>query len=153
MFKDCSVLSLSKLYCGVIKPIPFLACQQALGMENGDILDEQITASSEKGSNHAAHQGRLHFKKVQGIFGAWTADNDDLHQWLQVDTGSPYTKVTRVATQGRDATGTNQWVTRYKLQYGSNGVHFRYYREQGQTTNKVNQKRPVLSRVLNGVNR
>ena len=122
-------------------------------MENGDILDEQITASSEKGSNHAAHQGRLHFKKVQGIFGAWTADNDDLHQWLQVDTGSPYTKVTRVATQGRDATGTNQWVTRYKLQYGINGVHFRYYREQGQTTNKVNQKQPVLSRVLNGVNR
>jgi len=106
-------------------------------MENGVILDEQITASSVKSSNHAAHHGRLHFQRVSGIYGAWTANIDDLHQWLQVDTGSPYTKVTRVATQGRDATLANQWVTLYKLQYGSNGVHFQYYREQGQTTNKV----------------
>lgn len=55
-------------------------------MENGDILDGQITASSELTSNHAAHRGRLHLKKSQGQFGAWTAANDDLHQWLQVDT-------------------------------------------------------------------
>ena len=100
-------------------------------MGNGAILDEQITASSEESSNHSAHQGRVH------LIGAWTADIDDLYQWLQVDTGSPYTKVTRVATQGRDVPGINQWVTMYKLQYGSNGVHFRYYREHGQTTNKV----------------
>ena len=119
-------------------------------MENGVILDEQITASSVKNIDHAAHQGRLHFKKAQGIVGAWTANNEDLHQWLQVDTGSPYTKVTRVATQGRDASRVDQWVTMYKLQYGSNGVHFRYYREQGQTTNKVNRKRSFLSKGPNG---
>ena len=121
-------------------------------MENGVIPDEQITASSVKSVNHAAHHGRLHFKKIQGTAGAWTADNEDLHQWLQVDTGNPYTKITRVATQGRDSAVTDQWVTMYKLQYGSNGVHFRCYREQGQTTNKVNQKRPFLSKGLNGVN-
>ena len=109
-------------------------------MENGVILDEQITASSEKNSDHAARQGRLNFERIQDKFGAWTAANEDVHQWLQVDTGSPYTKVTRVATQGRHATGgTDQWVTIYKLQYGSDGVHFRYYRDQGQTTNKVNK--------------
>ena len=122
-------------------------------MENGVILDEQITASSVKSIDHAAHRGRLHFKRVQGMpGGGWTANNDDLHQWLQVDTGSPYTKVTHVATQGKDAAFTDQWVTMYKLQYGSNGVHFRYYREQGQTTNKVNQKfkRPFLSKGPNG---
>ena len=122
-------------------------------MENGDILDGQITASSEQSSDQAAHQGRLHFKEGQGKSGAWTAANDNLYQWLQVDTGSPYSKVTRVATQGRNATGTDQWVTMYKLQYGSNGVHFRYHREQGQTANKVNQKRPVLSKRLKEVNR
>lgn len=108
-------------------------------MENGVILDGQITASSEKSSSHAARQGRLHHSGGPDTFGSWTAANDDLHQWLQVDIGSPYTKVTRVATQGRNADNANQWVTMYKLQYGSNGVHFRYYREQGQTTNKVNQ--------------
>lgn len=110
-------------------------------MENGDILDGQITASTELTSTHAAHRGRLHLKKSQGQLGAWTAANDDVHQWLQVDTGSPYTKVTHVATQGRNAASTDQWVTMYKLQHGSNGVHFRYYREQGQTTSKVNPKK------------
>ena len=36
-----------------------LECQDALGMENGGVLDEQITASSELNDNSAAYQGRL----------------------------------------------------------------------------------------------
>jgi len=45
-------------------------------------------------------------------------------------------KVTRVATQGRYSV-YNQWVTKYKLQYSDDGVNFQYYKEQGQTTDKV----------------
>ena len=107
-------------------------------MENGAITDGQITASSEKSNTQEAIRGRLHAKKGPGLAGAWSAKTNDPHQWLQVDLGSQYFKVTRVATQGRNAgSGTNQWVTMYKLQYGDNGAHFRYYREQGQTANKV----------------
>ena len=112
-----------------IDPIQLLACQEALGMENGAILDEQITASSQSNSDHAPFQGRLHFQK------SWTAGTTNLHQWLQVDLGSQYTKVTRVATQGRNDAA--QWVTKYKLSYSDDGVNFQYHKEQGQTTAKV----------------
>ena len=111
-----------------------LECSEALGMESGAISDKQIKASSQWDSNHAPFQGRLHFQRIfEG--GSWLARKNDLHQWLQVDLGSQYTKVTRVATQGRNA--VKQWVTKYKLTYSNDGVNFQYYREQGQTTDKV----------------
>ena len=104
-------------------------------MENGAILDEQITASSQFNSDHAPFQGRLHFQETTSKAGSWTAGTEDHLQWLQVDLGSQYTKVTRVATQGRNDFA--QWVTKYKLTYSDDGVSFHYYREQGQTADKV----------------
>ena len=109
----------------------FLDCQSALGMESGAISDAQISASSEYGSSdHAAIQGRLHFQAVSNPFkaGSWSARTADANQWLQVDLGNPHTKVTRVATQGRNR-DHRQWVTRYKLQHSDDGVSFQYYKE------------------------
>ncbi len=104
-------------------------------MENGAIFERQINASSQLDANHAATQGRLNFKATADIAGSWTAARNDSSQWLHIDLGSRYTKVTRVATQGRsDAT---QWVTKYKLQYSKDGVNFQYYREPGKTADKV----------------
>ena len=102
-------------------------------MEDDAISDGQITASSQWNAFQAAHQGRLHH---QSIHGGWAAATDDANQWLQIDLGSQYTKVTRVATQGR--TGVNMdWVTKYKLQYSNDGVNWQYYREPGEATDKV----------------
>ena len=112
-----------------------LDCQEALGMENGTISDRQISASSQWTADYAAIQGRLHFKAIPKNAGSWSAGKNDLHQWLQVDLGSQYTKVTRVAIQGRN--DYNQWVTKYKLQYSNDGVNFQYYREQRQIVDKV----------------
>lgn len=53
--------------------------------------------------------------------------NDD-KQWLQVDLGGP-SKVTRCATQGRD--NANEWVTKYKVQYSSDGRTFVTYQKYG----------------------
>ena len=105
-------------------------------MENGAILDEQITSSSQRDENHAPFQGRLHFQASGRKQGSWVAASSDVHQWLQIDFGSQFTKVTRVATQGRNGVCC-EWVSRYKLQYCDNGVNFQYYREQGQTADKV----------------
>ena len=106
-------------------------------MENGAILDGQITASSQLSYDVAPFQGRLHFKFTEKRKkGGWIAARTDLHQWLQVDLGSQFTKVTRVATQGRSG-GCCDWVERYKLQHCDDGVNFQYYREQGQTSDKV----------------
>ena len=104
-------------------------------MENGTIPNGQLSASSEWDANHAASQGRLNFKAVPGKAGSWSAKTNDVNQWLQVDLGTQYTKVTRVATQGRN--GYSQWVTKYTLQYSNDGVNFQYFKEQGQTAFKV----------------
>ena len=103
-------------------------------MESKLISDDQISASSELGSNYSAVQARLHFKADGGKAGGWTALSDDLNQWLQVDLGS-YTRVTRVATQGRN--GYDQWVTKYKLQYSDDGATFEFYKDAGDTSPKV----------------
>ena len=98
-------------------------------METGAISDAQISASSEYNANYAAKQGRLHFLAVPGKAGSWSAKTNNVNQWLQIDLGNQHTKVTRVATQGRN--DYSQWVTKYKLQYSDNGVNFKYYRENG----------------------
>ena len=107
-------------------------------MENGAILDGQITASSKLDENHAPFQGRLHFKKSGNKHGSWSAATSDAYQWLQIDLVSQYNEVTRVATQGRNAF-KYQFITKYRLQYSSDGVTFLYYRERGQTAAKVKE--------------
>ena len=67
--------------------------------------------------------------------GSWSARHNNLGQWLQIDLGNKHTKVTGLATQGRN--GYDQWVTKYKVQYSDNGFYFKYYTEQGQIGSKV----------------
>ncbi|CAB4025856.1 Hypothetical predicted protein, partial [Paramuricea clavata] len=43
----------------------------ALGMENGTIRDNQITASSEYGRYYGASNGRLNYTPKSGTIGAW----------------------------------------------------------------------------------
>ena len=117
-----------------------LGCRQALGMESGTIPDSHISASSQWDSSHAPFQGRLHFQGVFFKSGSWSARRNDLSQWLQVDLGSQYIKVTRVATQGRN--GHSQWVTRYKLLYSKDGLNFLYYTEQGKPAHEVQSDLP-----------
>ena len=94
-----------------------------------------MSASSQWDTNHGASQGRLHFQAASGTGGSWTARRNDSHQWLQIDLGNQQTKVTGVATQGSN--GQNQWVTKYRLQYGEDGENFQYYIEQEENEDKV----------------
>ncbi|XP_022796963.1 uncharacterized protein LOC111335346 [Stylophora pistillata] len=109
------------------------SCSTPMGMENGQIRDTQITASSEFLRNHAAVQGRLNFKAGGGKTGSWSANINNGYQWLQVDLGR-YKVVTGIATQGRNA--VPQWVTLYELQYSEDEVTFVYYKEPGQSSPK-----------------
>ncbi|XP_015764736.1 PREDICTED: uncharacterized protein LOC107343668 [Acropora digitifera] len=122
-------------------------CQDALGMENGEVLDEQITASSELNGNSAAYQGRLNahesVQEIRSIIksGAWVAGTSDQSQWLQVDLYDDESLINRVATQGRNQDvswnpDNSQWVERYKLQYSNDGRDFEFYHEQGKSTAK-----------------
>ena len=104
-------------------------------MENYEIPDEQISASSQWDADHAASQGRLNYKASGNKQGGWSARTNDQNQWLQIDLGDMNTTVTGLATQGRNA--NNQWVTEYKLQHSNDGVNFQYYKEHGQSDDEV----------------
>ena len=122
---------------GQIPETRSLMCQDALGLESGAIKDSQITASSQYNDNVAANQGRMNVQATQNQGGGWEAATIDPNQWLQVDLGSQYFIVTRMATQGRNHRDLKRWVTKYKLQYSNDGLTFRCYIEHGQTAEKV----------------
>ena len=123
--------------------LPFsehLECRSSLGMENGNITDTQITASSEwRGTDNYLHayRGRLHLKRAGNMKGAWAAGQKDVNEWLQVDLRSYNARVTGVATQGRQ--DRNQWVTKYKLQFSffNEPGSFQTYKEKGQNKEKA----------------
>ena len=102
-----------------------------LGMENGAISDSQISASSQWDSSLSPKNGRLNHE--QG--GAWAARRNNDEQWLQIDLRDQQTKVTRVGTQGRSR--NRQWVRKYKLQYGNDEGSLQYFKEEGQSADKV----------------
>ena len=117
-------------------------------MESGDIADAQIRASSMLDGKNSPGQARLYQKADGRMAGAWSAQKNDVNQWLQVDFGS-YTKVSRVATQGKS--GLNQWVTKYKIQYSDDGENFWVYKEPGTSLAKVSSfKYSRLSLHLSG---
>ena len=111
-------------------------CRTPLGMESGAIKDAQITASTQSDDNHAPSRARLNSKLPGVETGAWSSRVLDLKQWLQVDLGR-YTSVTGIATQGRNVNWHNDWVTKYRLQYSTDGVNFHFYKEKGDNSVKV----------------
>ena len=110
-------------------------CHDALGVESGAISDRQMSASSQWDEILPASQGRLNVEAVSGKGGSWSAKDNNVHQWLQVDLGNPHTKVTALATQGRN--DYPQWVTKYKVQYSGDGVSFQYFIEEQSSTIRV----------------
>jgi len=110
-------------------------------MESGAITDGQISASSEHSASLAAIRGRLNVAHSPGKGGSWSARHLDQNQWLQIDVRSQYTKVTRVATQGRG--DYPQWVTKYMLQFINGGGNFHDYKLQYHTTYKVKAPNPL----------
>ncbi|RMX61254.1 hypothetical protein pdam_00007371 [Pocillopora damicornis] len=60
----------------IVKKGPCTACMSSLGLENGQIRDKQISASSELDKQHAAKQGR----QFQGN----TNQSSIVHHWLKL---------------------------------------------------------------------
>ena len=93
-------------------------------MEDGHIANYQITASSAWRNWTRAYFGRLDEDPVKDITnGVWTSSTSDKDQWIQVNFGIPRL-ITGIITQGRH--GAKQWVTRYRVQYGDDGINWEY---------------------------
>ncbi len=97
-------------------------------MQNEQIPDSAITASTESGDSTKAFNGRLHFLYRSGRVGGWIAGRKDENQFLQVNFGD-WRNVTRVAIQGRQ--DADEWVKSFSLSYGYDSVFFKDYKEDG----------------------
>jgi hypothetical protein len=102
-------------------------------MENFQIADSQLSASSEHGNNLVAKGGRLNYFISSGNMGSWGPTHADQNRWFQVDFLRTV-KVTGLATQGRHHYA--QWVTKYTLSYkqenDDDDVEFQLYKQQGE---------------------
>ena len=82
-------------------------------MENGEITDARLTASTEVDVSTGAAKARLNNLASDGSVGAWIADTDDLNQWLKVSLFRQI-NITGVMIQGRPS--SDQWVTKFKVE-------------------------------------
>ncbi|XP_078369213.1 uncharacterized protein LOC144653157 isoform X3 [Oculina patagonica] len=98
-----------------------IPCYSSLGMQNGQIPNASITASSNFGS---AHRARLYTVAEGGKPGAWVAALSDTSQWLQVDLGT-LAVIKGLVTQGRHDAA--EWVSSFALSYSSVGSNFQFH--------------------------
>ncbi|XP_067022555.1 lactadherin-like [Acropora muricata] len=101
---------------------------QPLGMENREIPNEAVNASSSHGSGLEPWQARLNNIQKSGSTGSWSARQNAIGQYLQIDLGKERV-VNKIATQGRPS--YDQWVTSYKLLFSSDGAKWNEYQNNG----------------------
>ena len=91
-------------------------------MENKKIRDSRI-ASSSFWTGLPPQEGRLNCST------AWSANENDKNQWIQVDLGKEKV-VTAIATQGRK--NADQWVGSYFVSYSLDREKFERYQINGE---------------------
>ena len=96
---------------------PLAACVRRLGMESGEIHDDQITSSSNFYTMPPYH-GRLHFEATSKK-SCWGPRQElGQEEWLQIDLETLHT-ITAVITQGDGDSWRYHWVTTYRVHYAS----------------------------------
>ena len=105
-------------------------CQIQLGMQNRELPNSALSASSQLNAYAGPENARLHFCAESGRYGAWIAQNNYHSQYYQVDFGVE-TQVTRIETQGRQ--DSLQYVKEYTLRYSIDGSYFKQYQPSGFT--------------------
>lgn len=93
----------------------FLACDEAVGIQSGDVDDKDISASSKR--------------KDFNVLDAWCPAVIDRKQYFQVNLGDK-TKVTKVSTQGRLG-NLDRHVKSYRLYYSMDGEEWKVYQSDG----------------------
>ena len=107
-------------------------------MQDYRITKSQLTSSSVWGRKYDAYYARLNGKQLLRNSGAWCAKLNDLNQWISVNLSMPRL-ISGVITQGRK--GSKRWVTRFKIQYSSDGVSWLYIMDSTSQDEKARTKR------------
>uniref|UniRef100_A0A8C1UTY4 Discoidin domain receptor tyrosine kinase 2 n=1 Tax=Cyprinus carpio TaxID=7962 RepID=A0A8C1UTY4_CYPCA len=110
-------------------------------MSRGQILDEDISASSQWSDSTAAKYGRLDCEEGDG---AWcpeiAGEPENINEFLQIDLRSLHF-ITLVGTQGRHAGGIgNEFAQTYKIKYSRDGSRWISWRNrQGKEVIEANR--------------
>ncbi|XP_076014518.1 uncharacterized protein LOC143007034 [Genypterus blacodes] len=89
-------------------------CLHGLGVEDGNITDSQLSASSSLGS-FTPSKARLKGNSC------WMPSTSATSQWIQVNLGQAR-KVTGIVIQG--CPQNDHWVTKFKIQHSMNGIQW-----------------------------
>ena len=103
---------------------PKVVCVTPLGIENGQIPDSSIVASSQYNQYYGPERARLRLVTEGSYVGGWSPKAGNQGEWIQFDLGKN-TKVTRMAIQGRD--NANWWTTSYSLSFRIDGGSYESY--------------------------
>ncbi|XP_022807815.1 uncharacterized protein LOC111344819 [Stylophora pistillata] len=95
-----------------------------LGMKNGAISDDEVTASSVQSASTPGKNGRLNYASGS----SWCAGTSDTNPYLQIDLQTLHI-ICAVSTQGNSQ--ADQWVKNYKLQLSTDGTTWTDYQEGG----------------------
>lgn len=109
-----------------VSPSP-ATCSVPVGLNDGRIPKDYLTASSMWDANHGPYRARLYHRNVGGT-GAWAARYNNAFQWIQVRLLG-VTTLTGITTQGRHE--ANQWVKTYEIATGFDGKKFKFYQVKG----------------------
>ncbi|XP_071795892.1 uncharacterized protein [Asterias amurensis] len=103
-----------------VQPTVDIQCGHKLGMEDGSISDDRITASSQRDSYRQPSNARLNLNR------SWfPADGLFVDSMLQIDVGINPVHIEGVITQG-SRPGGYDWVTHYQVQYSIDGTAWLY---------------------------
>ena len=93
-------------------------------MENGNISDSEIKASTKQSSSTPAKNGRLNYTSGS----SWCAGTSDSNPYLQIDLQTLHI-ICAVSTQGNSK--ADQWVKTYTLKLSKDGSTWTDYKEDG----------------------
>uniref|UniRef100_A0A8C0BLX7 ferroxidase n=1 Tax=Buteo japonicus TaxID=224669 RepID=A0A8C0BLX7_9AVES len=111
-------------------------CSLPLGMENGEIKNTQITASSVKTSWFNTWDPSLARLNQKGKINAWRAKLNNNQQWLQIDLLT-IKKITAIATQGVKSVSAENFVKTYVILYSDQGLEWKSYTDGSSSVAKV----------------
>ncbi|KFR14606.1 Coagulation factor V, partial [Opisthocomus hoazin] len=111
-------------------------CSLPLGMENGEIKNTQIKASSVKTSWFNTWDASLARINQKGKMNAWRAKLNNNQQWLQIDLLT-IKKITAIATQGVKSISAENFVKTYVILYSDQGSEWKSYTDGSSSVAKV----------------
>ncbi|KAM3599721.1 uncharacterized protein V6R79_010309 [Siganus canaliculatus] len=109
-------------YLEIIYSCEQKVCLHGLGVEDGNVTDSQLSASSSSGS-FTPNKARLNGASC------WMPSGSATSSWIQVNLGEQK-KVTGIVLQG--CPQSDNWVTKYKLQHSADGSTWTDYTADGE---------------------